>query len=238
MDPTVVVECLGVEDEILKEAFPGSRRTATDYYLGVHEEKVLTFASLSVLSLERISKHSIRSTFGGKVRTPTQTSIEPQLVVSEIYPIPYLLTFIEGKRCTRSFFLVLFYLVTLRILRKLCFRIGSPWQPRFGFFGLSDWPGLEKALAKRPVVGADVEMWGRENTLWQGGQLLGFCSADWKISYWGEGHPTYDVYMYSRVVVFSKGFGVFIGGHWYFEPWPYVGRRNGFEVRFLFGCFA
>lgn len=44
---------------------------------------------------------------------------------------------------------------------------------RFGFFGLPDWPGLAPALAQRPVTKADVDLWGRANVLWQGGQHFG-----------------------------------------------------------------
>ena len=45
-------------------------------------------------------------------------------------------------------------------------------RPRFGFFGLPDWPGLGSALAQRPVGDADVDLWGRASTLWRGGQWL------------------------------------------------------------------
>lgn len=51
---------------------------------------------------------------------------------------------------------------------------GARLQPsRFGFFGLPDWPGLAPALAQRPVTKADVDLWGRANVLWQGGQHFG-----------------------------------------------------------------
>ena len=55
---------------------------------------------------------------------------------------------------------------------------GARLQPsRFGFFGLPDWPGLAPALAQRPVTKADVDLWGRANVLWQGGQHFG-CKND------------------------------------------------------------
>ncbi|CAK9077419.1 Cocaine esterase [Durusdinium trenchii] len=59
----------------------------------------------------------------------------------------------------------------------------EPLQQLFGFFGLPDWPGLAAALAQRPVDRADVDMWGRANTLWQGGQF----ARDELESFWKDG---------------------------------------------------
>eukprot|EP00913_Durusdinium_trenchii_P010494 g9840.t1 len=82
-----------------------------------------------------------------------------------------------------------------------------PLGRKFGFFGLPDWPGLAAALAQRPVDRADarwnnrgvkgvvckpcpcsampkdVDMWGRANTLWQGGQF----ARDELESFWKDG---------------------------------------------------
>ena len=109
---------------------------------------------------------------------PLVCAVLPVISFSRIQPT----VFVNGQSLAAELALRFIWLaeVGLRQDRKNGF--GYFWN-MFRFFSLAEWPGLDQALAKRPVSEADVDLWGRPNALWRGGQTYR-SSAD---AFWAEG---------------------------------------------------
>ena len=109
---------------------------------------------------------------------PLVCAVVPVISFSRIHPT----VFVNGQSLAAELALRFIWLAEVGLRQGRQNGFGFLWN-MFRFFSLEDWPGLNQALAKRPVSEADVDLWGRANTLWRGGQFAR-SAAD---SFWAEG---------------------------------------------------
>eukprot|EP00434_Breviolum_minutum_P010799 symbB.v1.2.009524.t4/scaffold606.1/size182035/14 len=109
---------------------------------------------------------------------PVVRCVVPAISFSRIQPT----VFVRGQSLAAELALRFLWLAEVGLRQGRLVGFSYIWN-MFGFFGLPDWPGLEPALAQRPVTKADVDLWGRANVLWQGGQT----SRSAANSFWTEG---------------------------------------------------
>ncbi|CAK9096032.1 unnamed protein product [Durusdinium trenchii] len=109
---------------------------------------------------------------------PLVRAAVPAISFSRIQPT----VFVRGQSLAAELALCFLWLAEKGLCQGRLTGFSYIWN-MFGFFGLPDWPGLAAALAQRPVDRADVDMWGRANTLWQGGQF----ARDELESFWKDG---------------------------------------------------
>lgn len=96
---------------------------------------------------------------------PLVKCVVPAISFSRIQPT----VFVRGQSLAAELALRFLWLAEVGLRQGWLVGFSYIWN-MFGFFGLPDWPGLGSALAQRPVGDADVDLWGRANTLWKGGQ--------------------------------------------------------------------
>ena len=96
---------------------------------------------------------------------PLVCAVVPVISFSRIQPT----VFVNGQSLAAELALRFIWLAEVGLRQGRQNGFGYLWN-MFKFFSLADWPGLDEALSKRPVSEADVDLWGRANALWRGGQ--------------------------------------------------------------------
>ncbi|CAE7217001.1 cocE [Symbiodinium sp. KB8] len=109
---------------------------------------------------------------------PLVCALVPVISFSRIHPT----VFVNGQSLAAELALRFIWLAEVGLRQDRQGGFGFLWN-MFRFFSLEDWPGLDSALAKRPVSEADSDLWGRPNVLWRGGQTAR-GAAD---PFWAEG---------------------------------------------------
>eukprot|EP00439_Symbiodinium_sp_Y106_P073108 s3300_g13.t1 len=109
---------------------------------------------------------------------PLVCALVPVISFSRIHPT----VFVNGQSLAAELALRFIWLAEVGLRQGRQGGFGFLWN-MFRFFSLEDWPGLDSALAKRPVSEADSDLWGRPNVLWRGGQT----ARDAADPFWAEG---------------------------------------------------
>jgi len=96
---------------------------------------------------------------------PVVCAAIPAISFNRIQPTVY----VQGEGLAAELCLRFLWLAEVGLRPELFSNLGALIEFA-GFFALLEWPGLDKAVALRPVANADDAIWGRQNVLWREGQ--------------------------------------------------------------------